>query len=86
MLAFKARSGKPRKAPMSIGLSVPLYQREAYWTGFREICYWGFFFSEICRKKIRIWFKSVKNIWQFTQRPKYVLLSPAKQKSQNVAQ
>jgi ATP:corrinoid adenosyltransferase len=46
-----------------------MYQRKAHWTGFREICYWGFFRKSA--EKIRIWSKSVKNHWHFIQRPKY---------------
>ena len=47
---------------LSIGLQVPLYQSDAYCSGFREIFYWGFF-SRNLPKKIRIWFKSVKNYY-----------------------
>ena len=61
---------------LSIGLQVPLYQSDAYCSGFREIFYWGFFSRNLPKKsefgsnlsKIII-IRGIQPLGRFGQRP-----------------
>ena len=63
------------RLPLSVCLSVHVYQQGHHWADFGEISY--LVFSRKSVEKTQLWVKLGKNFGQFTWRIKYVLFLPS---------
>jgi hypothetical protein len=77
MVFVKLIIGRLLTIPWHFRLPIRMYHRGPHWTGFFGIWYSIVLWKNLPRK-FQILFQSDKNIGQFTWRPKYVTLLPAK--------